>query len=151
VSVAVRRARAGDVPRIVELIRAGALDGGAREADPESPEYLDAFREIDARPDQVLVVAEDGGAVVGTLLFTAIRQIGNRGGRLAEVENVAVAPGRRGQGIGGALMRWAESEGRRRGCVRVQLTSNNARHDAHRFYARLGYVDSHAGMKLPLR
>jgi hypothetical protein len=32
----------------------------------------------------------------------------------------------------------------------VQLTSNNARSDAHRFYERLGFVPSHVGFKMLL-
>jgi len=32
----------------------------------------------------------------------------------------------------------------------LQLTSNKARSDAHRFYERLGFVKSHEGMKLNL-
>jgi hypothetical protein len=32
----------------------------------------------------------------------------------------------------------------------VQLTSNKARNDAHRFYARLGFAQSHEGFKLLL-
>jgi GNAT superfamily N-acetyltransferase len=49
------------------------------------------------------------------------------------------------------MMRWALDEARRRGCSRVQLTSNLARKDAHRFYQRLGFRGSHLGMKLDLR
>ncbi len=33
----------------------------------------------------------------------------------------------------------------------VQLTSTATRTAAHRFYARLGFVQSHVGMKLHLR
>jgi len=32
----------------------------------------------------------------------------------------------------------------------VQLTTDKARPDAHRFYERLGFVASHEGMKLRL-
>jgi hypothetical protein len=39
---------------------------------------------------------------------------------------------------------------RARGCVRLQLTTNKNRIDAHRFYKRLGFVASHEGMKLKL-
>jgi hypothetical protein len=47
-------------------------------------------------------------------------------------------------------MRWAISEAQHRGCSLVQLTTDKARADAHRFYARLGFVASHEGMKLAL-
>ncbi len=148
--IELRRAREADVPAIVRLIVAASRDGGARERDPASPRYLEAFREIDGSPAQVLLVADDGGAAVGTLLFTVFRQIANHGGLVAEVENVAVAPDRRGQGIGEQMMRWSIDEARRRGCVRVQLTSNKARVDAHRFYARLGFEMASQGFKLVL-
>ena len=39
---------------------------------------------------------------------------------------------------------------RARGCRTVQLTSSNSRTAAQRFYARLGFVASHVGMKLTL-
>jgi hypothetical protein len=37
-----------------------------------------------------------------------------------------------------------------RGCRLVQLTTNQARTDAQRFYARLGFAPSHLGFKLSL-
>jgi len=77
-----------------------------------------------------------------------IQYVANRGGRVAQVENVIVAPAFRSQGIGEAMMRWAIEEARRRGCFRIQLTSNKVRTRAHRFYERLGFVASHEGMKL---
>ena len=52
--------------------------------------------------------------------------------------------------VGEAMMRWAIEEARRRGCVRVQLTSSKRRKDAHRFYERLGFVATHEGMQLQL-
>jgi GNAT superfamily N-acetyltransferase len=148
----IRRATLADVPAIIELLRAGALDGGVSDsgAAPLDPAYAEAFAEIDANPQQLLLVADEDGAVVGTLLLTCIRQIHHRGGRTAEIESVHVAPGRRGQGIGTQLVRWSVEEARRRGCFRMQLTSNKARVDAHRLYARLGFVASHEGMKLTL-
>ena len=36
------------------------------------------------------------------------------------------------------------------GCYRIQLTSNKVRSDAHRFYLRHGFVNSHEGFKLYL-
>ena len=53
--------------------------------------------------------------------------------------------------MGAALVEAAIARARALGCYRVQLTSNAARPDAHRFYERLGFVPSHVGFKLPLR
>jgi len=55
-----------------------------------------------------------------------------------------------GQTLGSAMMAWAIAEARRHGCGLVQLTSDKARPDAHRFYTQLGFVASHEGMKLRL-
>ena len=63
-----------------------------------------------------------------------------RGGLCAEIESVHVHPDHRGTGVGGALLRDAIDRARGLGCYRVQLTSNVARPDAHRFYERLGFV-----------
>jgi GNAT superfamily N-acetyltransferase len=40
---------------------------------------------------------------------------------------------------------------RQRGVRLVQLTSNAARKDAHRFYERLGFKPSHLGFKMALK
>lgn len=45
----------------------------------------------------------------------------------------------RNRGIGEALVRAAEHALVASGCQIVEVTSNNARTDAHRFYERLGY------------
>jgi hypothetical protein len=44
----------------------------------------------------------------------------------------------------------AIDEARRRRRASVQLTTDKSRADAHRFYARLGFVASHQGLKLAL-
>ena len=45
-------------------------------------------------------------------------------------------------------MRWVvDVVAVRLGASLVQLTSDAARVDAHRFYRRLGFVDSHVGFK----
>lgn len=56
----------------------------------------------------------------------------------------------RSVGVGEQLFRWAIQRARDRGCHLVQLTSDKARPDAIRFYERLGFVASHAGLKLHL-
>ena len=64
------------------------------------------------------------------------RHLQHRGGRCAELESMHVAPDLRGHGVGGVLLEAAVEAARAAGCYRVQLTSDAARADAHRFYAR---------------
>ena len=75
------------------------------------------------------------------------RHLQHRGGLCAELESVHVREDHRSRGIGAALVSAAEDLARERGCYRVQLTSNNARHDAHRFYETHGYTATHQGFK----
>ncbi len=149
----IRRASVHDLARVVDLIRGGAAPGTESEDDPGPPlpqAYLDAFAVIDADPNTDLLVAEYDGHVVGTFQFTCIPGIGHRGGRVAQAESVHVDAALRGRGIGEAMMRWAMDEARRRGCFRLQLTSNKSRADAHRFYRRLGFSATHEGFKILL-
>jgi len=58
-----------------------------------------------------------------------------------------VRPDLRGTGVGGVLLEAAVDVARAAGCYRIQLTSNAARTDAHRFYERHGFTPSHVGFK----
>jgi ribosomal protein S18 acetylase RimI-like enzyme len=55
------------------------------------------------------------------------------------VENVAVAPDRQGQGLGRAVLGFAEDEARRRGLPELRLYTNAAMADNLAFYPRLGF------------
>jgi GNAT superfamily N-acetyltransferase len=68
-----------------------------------------------------VLVAVDGGPIIGALVLDD-----------AEVEGVAVRPGRRGQGIGRALV---EAAAERRGRVEARFDA-----DLRAFYATLGFA-----------
>jgi GNAT superfamily N-acetyltransferase len=68
-----------------------------------------------------------------------------------EVESVRVDGAHRGHGIGSEMMTWAIARAKERGAVLVQLTTHASRKEAHRFYERLGFKQSHVGMKLSLK
>lgn len=145
----IRRATVEDVPAIVALLADDDL-GARRESPDDLAPYLRAFEEIDAAGHEVLAVAEREGEVVGTLQLTVLRGLSRRGAARAQVEAVRVASALRGQGLGERLVRWAVDEARARGCVVVQFTSDKSRVEAHRFYRRLGFAQSHEGFKLTL-
>jgi GNAT superfamily N-acetyltransferase len=48
------------------------------------------------------------------------------------------------------MIAWAMDEARRRGCSHIELFTHNSRLDAQRFYERLGFAKSHAGMRRAL-
>ncbi|MFC0588661.1 GNAT family N-acetyltransferase [Novosphingobium aquiterrae] len=147
-----RRARAVDVATIVALLADDML-GAAREASADAEAqlaYLAAFGEIDADPNQLLAVAELNGEIVGTLQLTFIPGLSRHGSKRGIIEAVRVASDSRSKKIGEAMIAWAIEQCRERRCRLVQLTTDKARIDAHRFYDRLGFEASHIGYKLAL-
>ncbi len=87
---------------------------------------------------------------MATLQITILSGLSRGGMRRALVEAVRVHSDLRGQGIGERLMQIAMDRARERGCAMMQLTSDLRRTAAHRFYERLGFAASHAGLKRPL-
>lgn len=149
-NIAIRPAGRTDMPAIVALLADDPL-GRARENPGDLAPYLAAFDDIAAQGGNCVLVAERDHVIIGCLQLTLIPGLARRGAKRGQVEGVRVAASCRGQGIGERLIRHAIEMARAAGCALVQLTSDNARADAHRFYERLGFVASHAGFKLEIR
>lgn len=145
-----RRAQRADLPRLLELLADDALGKNREGVGSDDPAYSRAFDVIDRDPNQQLLVAELDGRVVGMLQVTYVPGLSRRGAWRANIESVRVDSSVRGRGIGGWLMARALEHARKRGCRIAQLTSDKRRDQAHRFYAKLGFVDSHVGYKLVL-
>jgi GNAT superfamily N-acetyltransferase len=148
--VVIRRATASDVAAIVAMIADDQL-GATRESLDDLTPYLAAFEQIDADSNQLLMVADRNGEVIGTLQLTIIPGLSRRGSTRGLIEAVRVAAPARGSGLGTMLVQWAVEESRTRGCSLVQLTSDKSRMNAHRFYTNLGFANTHEGFKLKLR
>lgn len=146
-----RSAKRDDVPAIVAMLADDPL-GAVREdaSDPLPHSYWDAFEAIDGDPNQVVLVADREGDVVGTLQMSFIPNLSRRGAWRAQIEGVRVSRSARGGGIGERMVLWCIERARERGCLLVQLTTDKQRPDAIRFYERLGFLASHEGMKLSL-
>ena len=149
--VVFRSATVDDLPAIVALLIDDPL-GKLREdlSSPPNLAYLAAFEAIERDPNQLLVVADRAGEVVGCLQLSFLPGLSHLGMWRGQIEGVRVASSRRGSGIGKAMIQWAIEQCRGRGCGLVQLTTDKRRTDAHRFYEGLGFVASHVGMKLAL-
>ncbi len=144
-----RRARPSDLPAIVAMLADDIL-GQAREDDslPLDSRYLEAYAAIAVSPDQYLMVADLDGEVIGTLQLTFLPGLSKKGAWRGLIEAVRVRADRRGLGLGACLIAKAVEACRRRGCATVQLTTDQRRLDAHRFYKRLGFKATHLGFKL---
>lgn len=150
-AVTVRPARAEDLEAVVALHAADAVGAHGDAWTAESaPRYRAAFADLEAHPDHALFVAEHDGRVVGTFLLSFLPGLTGRGLLHAQLRAVQVRSDLRSLGIGARMVAFAEREARARGAGVIELTSNLARTDAHRFYEREGYVRSHAGFKKPL-
>lgn len=149
--VTVRRATPSDLPALMALLAddpiSAARGDRADAADEET--YATALRSVLEAPANDLLVVDDAeGALVGTLQLTVIPGMARQGATRMLVEAVRVSSDQRSGGIGSALMRWVMHEAApATGATLVQLTSDAARVDAHRFYTRLGFADSHIGFK----
>lgn len=149
-SVVVRRARPDDLDAVIRLLSDDPVSAGRGDlaADHDRPVYAAALDAVLADPGNDLLVATVDDRVVGTFQLTLIPGMSRRGSTRLLVEAVRVASTERSSGIGGALMHWVtDTAAVELGAALVQLTSDAARTDAHRFYTRLGFVDSHVGFK----
>jgi len=149
-----RDAVPADIPTLLQLSHAGDWRGAdAPPLDPAAasdPRVRAAFDDIQADPAHRLIVAELEGEVVGTLQISFLPGLPNFGMKRGLLENVHIRSDLRGGGYGSQLVTWAVDRCREAGCGVVQLTSNKVRKDAHRFYVKLGFEQSHEGFKLKL-
>jgi GNAT superfamily N-acetyltransferase len=147
----IREARASDLEAIIRLHEEDSLGTHGDMWLPETrPAYEAAFAAIERSPENSLFVAVEGDEVVGTFQLTFIPNLTGRGALRVKVESVKVKAARRSGGIGAQMMAFAEEHARSHGARAMELTSNKARKDAHRFYERLGFSRSHEGFKKKL-
>jgi GNAT superfamily N-acetyltransferase len=150
-----RRAVEDDLPALVCLLSddpVSAARGDAAQR-PDGAAYRTALKEVmaDSSNEVVLVVDGDGGTVA-MMQLTRIPGLSRRGATRLLVEAVRVRGDQRSAGIGSAMMRWVTTAAAHDvGASLVQLTSDEARTDAHRFYERLGFHGSHRGFKFQVR
>ena len=146
-TVTIRRTRRDDVTVIVGMLADDPL-GSARERieDPLPPSYFRGFEAIEKDSNIQLVVAEEGGSIVGCLQLCVLPGLSSQGAPRALIEDVRVARHCRSRGIGKQLVQWAITEAQARDCKLVELFTHNTRVDAQRFYKRLGFQASHDGM-----
>jgi GNAT superfamily N-acetyltransferase len=136
-SAAIRAAAPADIPAVIQMYEWLFAPPGAKPSSWDERRAEVALRQAIESRDACVLVADDDGALVG--LCTAYQDILSvRFGYRAWVEDLAVHPDRRSEGIGAALLSAARDWARERGAVHLELDSAEARADAHRFYEREG-------------
>jgi GNAT superfamily N-acetyltransferase len=131
----IRLARADEAPQVVTAYEwLFAPPGGRpRDWDPELAEER-LRTAVEATESAVLVADEDGEIVGFCTAYLDVLSV--RFGRRVWVEDMAVHPERRSQGIGKALLDAVRAWGREGGGTHLELDSGQDRTDAHRFYRR---------------
>ncbi|OFD58978.1 GNAT family acetyltransferase [Bacillus mycoides] len=149
-TITFRIATVDDLDEIVKMLADDVL-GNKRERyeTPLPDSYIRAFHAINRDPNNELIVACDG-TEVGLQQITFTPYIARQGGWRATIEGVRTASSKRGKGIGSKLIKWAIQRAKLRGCHLVQLTTDKERQEALQFYKKLGFRDSHEGLKLLL-
>ncbi len=133
--VEIRAARVGEEADLLPLYEWLFAPPGLRPPQWDERRAEVAMRQAIESHDSAVLVADDGGRLVG--LCTAYQDMHSvRFGYRAWVEDLAVDPERRSEGIGKALLDAAKDWARERGATHLELDSGDARPDAHRFYER---------------
>ncbi|WP_190808925.1 GNAT family N-acetyltransferase [Flagellimonas sp. S3867] len=148
-----RKATKGDVTAIVQMIADDEL-GRFREnfQNPLPKEYYEAFENINGDNNQELMVVEDeNGLVLGTFQLTFIQYLTYQGGIRAQIEAVRIHKDQRGTGLGITMFQWAIERAKERNAHVLQLTTDKKRPQALNFYKKLGFIASHEGMKIHFR
>ena len=146
----IRLATEGDIPRILELYRQLAITTSQAELcnSPSLDDCRRVFAEIGIFPGHELLVAEEEGKVIGTLVLLIVPNLSHSALPWALVENIVVDEKHRRQGIGRLLMNYAIARAKEAGCYRIVLSSDKRRKEAHKFYRSLGFQASAHGFRL---
>ena len=127
---AIRDARPGDAPRLVELI-----SSLGHEIDEKS--LRKNLRSLKKTGETPLVAILDK-RLVG-MCGVGRRIVVHRPAPLGRITILVVSTEAQGQGIGRMLVEAAENWMRKKGCSLVEVTSNDRRTAAHAFYRHMGY------------
>ena len=131
----VREAMPDEVERVLGMYEwLFAAPGAVPPAwDPERARA--AIADAIADPTSAVLVAEHRADLLG--LCTAYLDVNSvRYGPRCWVEDLAVSPQHRSQGVGGELLDAAAAWARERGATHIELDTGIAREDAQRFYQR---------------
>jgi len=142
-SVKFRSAQIADIPVIADLLV--SLFSIEQDFRPDMGRQVAALKLMLTREDILLWVAEDiTDGVSKTVAFCSVQTLIStaEGGPVGLVEDVVVAEGFRGTGVGRRLLEGAELWARRRGCTRLQLLADQGNAKALAFYAHLGWQET---------
>lgn len=135
-----RKATFKDIPKLCELL--AILFSQEVEFAPNTDNQRIALTKIiDNNSIGDIYIAEEDGAIVGmvNILYTISTALG---GEVAILEDMVVERACRGRHIGSALLDYAISQTKEKGCKRITLLADGDNARAHRFYKQKGFTRS---------
>ena len=140
-AASIRPASPADLERgLLEALE--SLSPGAAGGDRKAVQA--AMAEIASNPNHVIMVAAaadddegGGGRIVGAATLLVEPKLIHGGGRAGHIEDVAVASGSQGRGVGAALIKACLDEAGRRGCYKTILDCSDG---VRPFYEKIGFV-----------
>jgi GNAT superfamily N-acetyltransferase len=111
---------------------------------PSAEEFAARFKFLLARTDMLVLLSGTPAAPTG-LAFLTLRPTPYYDGALAQLEELYVQPGLRGQGVGTALLTRAVQEVRERGGAEMHINVDEVDKDTRRFYERHGFTNLQPG------
>ena len=144
-----REAQIDDVHVIVELLLDDVL-GKTREDISQINVYTEQFKRIAMSQTQKLFVVEFGEDIIGCCELSILYSLTLSCGTRLFVEGVRVNKNHRSHGIGAWMFDKIKLYAKESNCSLIQLTTNKIRTDAHKFYTKLGFENSHEGFKLKI-
>jgi ribosomal protein S18 acetylase RimI-like enzyme len=134
----IRRARPGDIPQLLALVRRyWDFEGIGGFAALRIELVLKELLEGPAARGAIWV-ADTQGTLAGYLIVVLAMSVEHQG-LMGEIDEFFVLPEARARGTGTRLLAAAESELAQRGCVRLQLQLAVGNRRARAFYERLGF------------
>ena len=135
----IRLAVSADQPEIYSLICA------LEETSFPQEMFAWGFYTMLSSASHLLLVAEEEGQIVGLLHLRMEFQL-HHCRTVAEIMELIVSREVRSKGIGAALLKAAREQAIQHHCIQFEVTSNQKRKQAHRFYQREGLEQTHIKM-----
>ena len=125
----IRAATEDDIPRILELYEELVITTSEAEQNrnPSLEDYHSVYAQIRAMPGHELLIAEEEGEVIGSVVLLIAPNLSHGASPWAVVENLIVTRKQRRRGVGHQLMEDAITRAREAGCYEIQLSSNKKR------------------------
>ena len=133
----IRMVSKNDLPALQELY----LNLYDTEIKPLTAEVLKLWEGILKDPNYYILIGEDKGEVVSSVMLVIIKKLTSTMQPYALIENIVTAPSHRNRGYAGLLLQRAVEIAREQNCYKVILMSNSTNESTLRLYTKAGFSD----------